>query len=218
MVRDELFSLQAETISRIQSGERQLIPELWTQLRPLTVAIVRGIVRRSMTGGALFDEDDLMQEAWLALPEALQRYDPERGSFARMYGWCIMRATRKARGTVAADPLFTAVSLNVPLSDDESGGELGDVLPDTDAEGAFDTAEDSITRQDLRAALAFVDRQLTEQQRAAVRLRFCDDLTAAQTSERLGITPQAAQALVASALRVYRRPMNAAQLRRFIDG
>lgn len=221
VTKDQRLAKQSELIARIQSDEGHLTAELWELLRPLTVTISRRIVLRSPHGGTLFDTEDILQDAWLALPEALRQYDPERGSFARVYVWCILRASRHTRGAGSRDPLFSAGSLNLPVGDG-SDTELGDLIADEAEEEKTAEVErraDFPALQDVLEEIAA--QQLSPQQRAAIRLRFYEcggkdgGLSAAQAGERLGVRPQEYRELVSSALRVYRRPANAARLKVF---
>ena len=107
-------------------------------------------------GGVTFD--DLQQEAFIAMLQALESWDPDAGAFLTWYGIWIKKAftvacsLRSAKGQ--RSPLEMAVSLDAPVSENPDGETLVDFLPDQ--------------RQRCHVALIRALDTLSERQRAAV--------------------------------------------------
>ena len=218
MTRQQLIDKQSDYIERIQQGGRQLIPELWELLRPLTSAYINRYIFRNR-GERLYDADDLMQESYLALLAALDYYQPEKGAFAAVYLWALQAATRATRGTVSRDAIFTATSLDEPLDySGETEITLGDQLEDTTAGQSFEDAERREYFSELRRLFVEIDIQLTPEQRAVIRARYYDGLTLLQTGERLCLTLEQCRSAEGKALRVFRKPHNLKRLRLFDGG
>lgn len=60
MTKQQCIDRQTECINRIRQGERQLIPELWELLRPLTARYINRYIMRNRSE-RLYDESDLWQ-------------------------------------------------------------------------------------------------------------------------------------------------------------
>lgn len=91
---------------------------------------------RALKGRAGLTIDDLMQEAFLALLEALKGWKADSGAFLTWYSLHLKAAFAKATGQRTQrdrkDPIHCAVSLDAPLTDSKSGEDftLADVLED----------------------------------------------------------------------------------------
>jgi RNA polymerase sigma-B factor len=94
-----------------------------------------------------------------------------------------------------ADMVFTAYSLDAPLSDRDDPAQLGDVLGDEDAD-----MEHAI---DMEAVSTHWD-ELPEREQRILVMRFYGNLTQAEIGERLGISQMHVSRLQASALRYLR--------------
>lgn len=181
--------------------------------------INQGFVRRQLwqwyeknkpvadAAGLVFE--DLVQEGYFALVDAVRRYDPERGAFTTCLGYALKyqlhsvlcgehgRQVETADGRllrVAADPLNTCASLDLPIAPDEdSSRTLGDLQPDPAASQAFQHAEDSLYTQQLHAALEEALAKLAERDALILRLRYYDGQTQQAVGQALGIKPQQVQ-------------------------
>jgi RNA polymerase sigma-B factor len=90
-----------------------------------------------------------------------------------------------------ADLVFSAYSLDAPLSDRDDGAELGDVLGDEDAE---------VTRAlDMEAVATHWDELPKREQRIIV-MRFYGNLTQSEIGARLGISQMHVSRLLSRAL------------------
>lgn len=157
----------------IQSGERNKIMDLWKQVRRFALQQANRWARIGRGGVTVAD---LEQTAFLALMNALERWEPDRGPFFHLYTLCLkdsftvatMQRTQRDR----LDPLDIAERLEEPLRDDSDAGTLADVIPDPSAERAVEDVAESDYITHRRAAVRRALDGLPEDQRRAVVLRF----------------------------------------------
>jgi RNA polymerase sigma-B factor len=93
---------------------------------------------------------------------------------------------------------YSAVSLSAPVSDSDTGGELGDLL------GAEDH---DLHRAELRAALGPALAALDEREQKIVMLRFHGNLTQSQIADRIGVSQMHVSRLLTRALGKLRRQL-----------
>ena len=198
-----------ELARRIQQGERDLLLQLWEQVR--RYAYNRAYKWQKAAGGrGGTTVEDLEQEAFLALLEALEGWDEKAGPF--FLPWYSLRL--KSAFTVATaqrtqrdrkDPLQDCLSLDAPLTDREGNPfTLEDTIPDQRAEDDLNTVEE----RDQKAAIRRVLDSLRVEQRRVILLRYYHDMTREQTAQRLHLTRTRAAAIEAKALRLLRHPAN----------
>lgn len=148
-----------ELVTRIQAGERRLLPDLWDQVEGL----VKWQAHRTMAGmremaaccGVEFD--DLYQSGYLALVKAVDTYkDDVDMTFA---GWLIFylrtafaEATGFRTEKQRRDPLRFSISLNAPVKD-EDGATVEDLQADPQSGMGFENVEQGIYIHGLREAL-----------------------------------------------------------------
>ncbi len=160
-----------EIAAGVQVGQADYL-QLWES--------VRGFARdrayrwvRALNGVTI---DDLQQCAFLALVEAVESWDKDRGAFLTWFNFKLQTAFTEAAGLRTErdkrDPLRMAVSLDTPLTDDE-GNTLADVVPDPAAELAVEAVVELDFQQRRRKALERALARLPEAQRAAVVGKCC---------------------------------------------
>lgn len=125
-----------ELAEKVQAGEREKLLLLWAQVQRFAYHQAR---RWAAAGRGGTTEEDLEQEAFLALLDALGRWRPDAGPFLPMYALRIKAAFTAATGQRTQrdrlDPLQGCISLDAPLTDSEGDPlYLGDVIPDQRAE------------------------------------------------------------------------------------
>lgn len=130
------MSTNEELAMSVQTGERDKLLPLWGQVRRFAYHQAR---RWAAAGRGGTTEEDLEQEAFLALLDALERWRPDAGPFLPMYALRLKAAFTAATGQRTQrdrlDPLQGCISLDAPLTDSEGDPlYLGDVIPDQRAE------------------------------------------------------------------------------------
>ena len=197
-----------ELAQQIQQGERELILQLWEQVR--RYAHDRAYKWHRATGGrGGVTLDDLEQEAFIALLEALEGWDEKAGKFLTWYDLrlksAFTAATAQRTQRDRQDPLQDCLSLDAPLTDREGDPfTLGGTIPDPRAEEDME----AVAERDLQAGVRRVVDSLSEEQRRVILLRYYHDMTREQTAQRLHLTRARAAAIESKALRLLRHPVN----------
>lgn len=197
-----------ELARQIQQGERDLILQLWAQVR--RYAHDRAYKWHRATGGrGGVTLDDLEQEAFIALLEALEGWDEKAGKFLTWYDLrlksAFTAATAQRTQRDRKDPLQDCLSLDAPLTDREGNPfTLEDTIPDQRAEDDLNAVEE----RDRQEAIRRVLDSLQAEQRRVILLRYYHDMTREQTAQRLHLTRSRAATIEAKALRLLRHPVN----------
>ena len=220
----------AEIVREIQNGREDLFLTLWERVRRFAARYANAWSRRSkeLAGeGCSGDEyEDLMQSAFIALYDAVPRYDPTRGSFLTLYKWFLKRAFRRYSGRPlngsAKDPAFTAQSLDKPANAEDEDGELViDTIPETSA-SAGDTAKQRIFDNGLRDRVAALLARLPDDASNRLRRVYYDGDPVAQIAKDAGLTEkQLRSRLDADRKRVrhaLRRTPEGLAIRKYIEG
>lgn len=196
-----------ELARRIQQGERDLLIQLWEQVR--RYACDRAYKWHRATGGrGGVTLDDLEQEAFLALLAALEGWDEKAGKFLTWYDLrlraAFTAATAQRTQRDRLDPLQGCLSLDAALTDREGDPfTLEDTIPDQRAEDDLDAVEE----RDRQAAVRRVLDSLQTEQRQVILLRYYHDMTKEQTAQRLHLTKTRANTIEQKALRLLRHPV-----------
>lgn len=182
-----------EMAKAAQTGSRAALTELWGAVRPLLLSMAwrfytrQGKERCASHGLTL---EDLQQEAFFALWDAVKAYKPEKGYQLTTY---LSRATENRfracmgiRGK--ADALNHADRLERPIPGEEEGRQQGDTIPDEQAQAALEAVDDSAQQEQLQAILGETLEALPAPQGDVLRLRFLGQRTRQQTAHALGLT------------------------------
>jgi RNA polymerase sigma factor (sigma-70 family) len=181
-----------ELVIRIKGGERELVPELWEQVHKLLLFWLHRLLEgntankeRAIRAGVTLD--DLEQETYFALLDAIKAYDPATGfRFSSYIKFSVMKHFYKAIGmrTVhqRGEPLSRAASTDEELTDD--GFSLSDQISDPEAEKQLENVLESIYLKDLHEALEACLKELPKQAEAVIRYRYYDN----KTLEEIGAT------------------------------
>lgn len=160
-----------ELAVRIQNGEAELIPTLWSQVE----RFIRDRAWRKAKGLDGFggvEVEDLYQSGFFALLDAVKAFEPQTGYTFITY---LVRPLKTAFAEVAGyhtktqknDPIQNSLNLDAPIYDDGDDTTMGDVLPDPSATKAYEYIEED----QLRAAMSRVVNDLPAAQRNAIIAR-----------------------------------------------
>jgi len=188
----------------IQAGDRAHLLTLWQQMRRMVLKQAnRWVAYRS--GGA--ELEDLEQAGFVALMRAVDTFDPAAGCRFSTWYFPIMqgefeRATSRRTERQQRDPLHAAVSLDMPVGEDEGASTLGELQADPNSELAFEDVEHRADNARLHAALESAISTLPPDLRAVIRGRYFEgrvvDANAHSKALRLLRNPR-----VSRSLRVY---------------
>lgn len=178
-----------ELVTRVQQGDTKLIPLLWEQVSRFI----------DMQAGKYLDNfpdhyralrGDMVNESYTYFLMAIEKYDPERGSFLACLGWYIRGAFEavayNGRGNRQKnDPLNQAVSLDIPIDDTEDL-MLTDMLADETAEVPYRELEDIALWQSVRKLLyEAIDHAADKVGSSLVRYMFDNDCNIGAASKAL---------------------------------
>lgn len=192
---------------RIQQGERDLLLQLWEQVQRYAHDRAYKWFRATNGRGGQTVQD-LEQEAFLALLEALEGWDEKAGPFLPWYSLRLKAAFTSATAQKTQrdrlDPLESAL-LDMPLLDGEDDlFTLADVVADPRAEQDMENLEEIERQESVRRVV----NSLQTEQRQVILLRYYHDMTREQTAQRLRLTKARAATIEAKALRLLRHPVN----------
>ena len=142
-----------ELVLAIQQGDSEKIPQLWTQIERLVRWKAHRFIE-ALGDCCPVELDDLYNSGYIALCNAVERYDPERGAFSTHFMLHLKNVFAEATGYRSErqqrDPIHRASSFDDPVPGTDNM-VVGDFIPDgTDLEG--DTIE-KIWQQQLHEAL-----------------------------------------------------------------
>ena len=206
-------------VLRAQGGESGAMPELWERVSRF-VSWKSRTYFAAMPPASGAELDDLTQSGWLALNDAVRRYDPHResGSFLQLFSLCLKTAFRQAAGGRQLDPLRDPAtrSLSEPIGNDEDAAPLEDVVPSERDDVA--EAEDRVFVQQLNSALNAALDGLQPAENELLRRRYYAGVPLAQLAERAGTSTSRIQQRERDALRKLRQSKDGPRLREFLDG
>ena len=166
----------------IQDGDNARILELWQQCNAFIWKQARREIFR-LEGRRGVDVNDLAQCGFLAMLDAAKSFDANAGfAFMTLLGFKIKTAFQEATGCRTErqrrEPIDSAVSLETPITDEENGDVLGDVIPDPAAELAFDEVSEADMAYRLHDALENALATLPQEQADALRMKYFEGLPA----------------------------------------
>lgn len=212
-----------ELAKAARQGNQGALPQLWEATRALLFAFAwkfytrQGKDRCAQRGVTL---EDLQQEAFFALCDAVGAFDEGKGFLFTTY---LSRATenrfRACMGIRGKrDPLNAADRLERPLPGEEER-QQGDTIPDEQAQAALEAVDDAAQQEQLQAVLGEALEALPAPQGNVLRLRFACRKTRPETAQALGISPQEVRKEEQRALQLLRgKPAVLALRTDFLEG
>lgn len=195
-----------ELAQRIKAGEKDLIGKLWEQ----TERLLRFLIERELVAGdkaeraeaAGVTREDLLQEAFFALLQAVEAYDPASGfAFGSFLKWPVKNVVNKAIGIRTMkgreDPLSSALDIDAPISEgsDETFNDFT-----ADPNDPIEAATERLFREKLREDLERSLAELPEREAEVIRARYYEDKTIEQVGDRVGCSAERARQIEQEAL------------------
>lgn len=211
-----------EMVVAIQGGNTALLEPLWGKLQRL----VRKFAYRYYTatqGRGGVTVEDLEQAGFLAMMDAIPRYNPEEAVFSTYLAQYLRKHFQEASGRLymdtkgyfmPKDALNTCISLNAPV-DDEEETELMEITADPAAN--MESVEEKIWHEQLRDALDNALSAIPGDLAEILRLRNYERLTLDEIGERWQLGRERIRQLEDKAIRKLREPKLACRLRPFYD-
>lgn len=193
-------------------GDKQALTQLWEQVNRFVCSYMARMAL-SPTGQACMQRagvtlEDLTQEGFLAVADAVKLYEPERDAkfitflayrlkayFCKAIG---MRTQRDKR-----DPLLTAERIERKLSYDDESYCLSDTIPDPQDD--MQRADERIYNEQLHNALERCMETLPQKNADVLRRRYYQSQTLLQIAEHYGVTIEMARQYSHKALEQMRK-------------
>lgn len=198
-----------------QLAKERDIFALWTRNRKFIFHIFKKLLNGNpanwerMTAAGL-TIDDLEQEAFFALLNAVEAFNPSGGytflnslQYAAKTRFFELIGMRTAKGK--NDPLTNADRLEREIAVGNSSAPLGDLLPDEEAESQPETVENDLNREQLLEVLSVIMDRLTPTEREVIEGIYFKGKTLARLAEEHGKSYNAIRQQRQSALRKLKR-------------
>ena len=165
-----------------------LMCPLWDAVRRLVVLWANKYIAEGGNAGTrLYEADDLIQAGYLALVDAVDTYDADKGELTTLLRYHVLNRFSEVSGRRGRKlrPEVYAASLDAPLSTD-SDTTRADMIADTAADFTDDIIEREAIRQDCAAIIAEMQK-LPDAQRQALLLTAWDGLTLKEAAQVMAV-------------------------------
>ena len=173
-----------ELAAAIQSGQHEYTLQLWEQCYKFIRKKAYGWLRawNKRTG---YDLDDLTQSGFIALCEAVDKFQEGKGSFLTILSFTLSSEFASVAGvrTSKIDPLTRALSLEQPAKGDPDGLTIGDTIA---AEDELEELDERISAEQIADIIWESIKILSEKQHKAIRLHFKNGKTYKEIADLLG--------------------------------
>ena len=218
---EETRKNQVDALAEAAKTDPEIMPALWEAVERFIK--LQAKKRYTLIGGNFggCEVEDLVQSGYIALVDAVEDYEPGRGSFITILGLHLKTAFAEAAGIRSAkrDALLYAESLDVALNknDEEPDAERIVFLPDPAAEAAFQDAEDRVFTEELNKALRRAIDALSPRKREIIKQKYLDGLRTEQIAKEQGVTQAAIYNVERAALRQMRQQAYKTGLIQFVE-
>lgn len=207
-----------ELVAMIQAGERDKLEDLWEQVEKF-VAMQAGKCTRRLEGFGGVSEEDLYQTGFLAMVDAVKRFDPSSGmSFIGFLALRLRTYFAEAAGyrTSRRDMLDYASSLDDPIPDTD-GLTATDSLEDQTAQVLFEDVEERVWREQLHEALDMALTLIPEELADTLRRRFYQGQTIVNICAEYEVSFESVRQMEKKGLMAIKRSRMRRELAQFIE-
>lgn len=171
--------------------------------------------------------EDLLQCGYLAVVDAYEHYNPEKGGFTTILGfylkkhfhnWCASLSgwtTHQYREAAQNNVRVESLNRIVYSDDPDEGTELGNLIPDPDDH--FTDLVDRLYIEGLHGKLDKLLNRLKPNEAQAIRLKYYKNKTTEQIAEIMGLTVSRINQLLISGLRTLRQEAIKSDLAEYVD-
>lgn len=202
----------------IKAGEKEAMNQLYYQCKGF---ICKQAIRwgRAWRDCPSFDTEDLMQAGYMALYDAVEHYQPERGGFLNFLLFYLKNEFSNVAGcrtpAQMKEPLNTYISLETPISADADGEiTIADTIQ-AEEEG-FQRVEESVYQRQLSEIVHEALSALPDRQRLAIAGHYLQDYSLAQVGEEMNISGERTRQIIRDGLRSLRNGRYMQSLRDFM--
>lgn len=177
-----------ETLAqRIQSGEKNLLPDLWESIRRFVYQQAHKWCAAWSIQRPGLEPDDLAHAGFVKIVENISAYDPDKASFIHWLKYPLMTAFSEEVGcrtpAQLKRPENNAESLSSLMIEDLT---LGDMLEDPAAAEALENVENDVYHKQLSDALEKALHDLPEKQEIVLRGKYLRGLSIKDIASEMG--------------------------------
>lgn len=216
----------------IERGGDKMLEELWEN----NLGFIKQQAARwcySGRGARLSDNEqrnlykDLIQCGFLAVADAAEHYNPDRGTFINVLSWYIKINFHKWCAALSGWTLhqyrecvkdkITVDSLNrqIDIGNSDDQMELEDIIADPDDQYA--EIEERLYIESLHNKLSDTINSLTEEEARAIRLKYWGKQSISQIGEKLGVDDKHVKQTLITAMKRLRKMARANNLQSYIE-
>lgn len=197
-----------ELAERIKNGEAELIPTLWEQTKALICPTVQRIASSYNIKTRGYTSADIEQECFIIFNDMITAYDSNAElKFCSYLKYSAINHINNIVGNrikaVGLDLLNGAISLDEPIADSDEELTLADTIADKSND--YEAADDKLFNIELHNSLEKALNELEAAQSECIRLRYYDDLSIAETGEKMNISKEQARRNVYKGFRQLRK-------------
>lgn len=186
-----------------QIGYKKALDELIENNKGMVFKIVNSYY---VTGTNSIDREDLIQEGYLGLIAAAEKYEFDLENSAKFVTYAVYWIEQKIKRFLKYRNTNDETSLNIPVGD-ENNSELQDIIQYKNND--YEKVEDKIWREELRAELEKVMIEaISLRAREIIKFRYGWDngkeMTMQEIADIFEITPERVRQLIYRALRIIR--------------
>ncbi|MGM9969226.1 MAG: sigma-70 family RNA polymerase sigma factor [Anaeroplasma sp.] len=194
-----------DLVIAIQNGNKKDIEVLWKNVHRLISLHAYRYYQR-FRDNSIATEEDLIQEGYMALLEAIKYFDINSGyKFTTYLNYTLKNAFQRVMGLKTSkqrnEPLNNCFSLNSNISQDDEETEEIDFIIDETALKQFERIEVSETQQIVWEAISHLD----ERSREVIIMKYFKDMTLRNISNVLSVTVETVRQIELKALRTLRK-------------
>ena len=202
----------------IKAGEKEAMNQLYYQCKGFICkqAIRWGVAWRDRPS---FDTDDLMQAGYMALYDAVEHYQPERGGFLNFLLFYLKIEFSNVAGcrtpAQMKEPLNTYISLETPVRSETEGEiTLADTIP-AEEEG-FCKVEESVYHEQLSEMIHEALCALPDRQGMMIAAYYLQGFTLAKLGEDMNISGERTRQIIRDGMQSLRSGKYMQLLREFM--
>lgn len=188
----------------VQQGDTGAAAELWENCRRLIQMLAWRYynAHAAAMSGAGVELDDLDQEGYFVMLDAVEAFSQEKGySFNTYLSFQARSRFDRLCGLHGRrEPANSARSMDDPLGDEEDGMVFGDVLADPNAAADLDDVAELDEREGIARDVWAAVGRLPEPDRMVIRMRYYRNASYAGIAEKVGKTAQQVQRIHTRAL------------------
>lgn len=168
------------------------------------------IAKLAYQTGGVEEQEDLRQQAYFGLMNAVERWNPKRGTSFLTYAtyWIRQEMIRylKSNSLIAIPANRSDIKIRIKSFEESIPGAeelaLGDIL--ADPRNGIEEEQDRIEQEQLRAVLWETVDELEPSESKVLRMRYQDEQTLRECGERLGLSIESVRRIESRALRKMR--------------